>query len=173
MRENPLLTVVTGNPVASPSARRARLAARWRCFHQADDVRARELEIPDVPGAPDQVVALGVVRWIGFAASHPSPAEERRIEELEPDPWPMLVTDADVGDLWIVAPYQLELPAEVDGRSVRGIVYEPPASTGKPRGPYVHAFARPRPRLRFVGGPPSRAAALDGGRYRVEDWIYD
>lgn len=154
---NPSLMLVTGNP-----PREAVLEA-WRRFHQAEQFTGKWEEIPDIAGVPDVMFALGRCVEIDVGNG---------LQELKGGKaW--LACNPDDQALWIVSRVAMNL-AGAQGAEVRAIVYEPPASSGKDPAHYKHDFSKPRPVLAPVGtANRCRGVLLEGGVYRVDDWIYE
>jgi hypothetical protein len=159
-RSNPLLMIV-GNP---PTATVERVRKAWARFHHhAFDGKVRKLEA--IPGGPSCVFALGTCVALDFGTGDARPSGPR----------PLVCCDPSDQSLWLVAagaPMKLTACAR---RPVHALTYAPVASSGKEKhADFRHEFERPLPVLKPVGDAARcRAALLDGGRYRVDDWIYD
>lgn len=158
LRKNPALILVHGNPGAPAEVSRA-----WCKFHERDSFTGSVRDVGKIPGAPQYTFALGRCVDVNLG---------RGWQKFEPRPW--LVFDPKDEALWIVAEKPMKLGSGVAGMSVHGITYDPMASSGKDPSKYRHKFEDPMPSLSPVGNPNyCRAIILDGGGYRVDDWIRD
>lgn len=160
-KENPSLILVTGaNPPPPVEIERA-----WCRFHQRDAYDGKTVNFGNVPGAPEFVFALGRCRDIDFGEGP---------QRFTPAPW--LVCSPDDNSLWIVAPQPMRLGTGVAGAEVHAVTYDPTAESGKTPAYYRHEFDEPRPVMTPVGRVGGRAVCkavlLDGGTYRVTDWIH-
>ncbi len=161
-RANPELLVVTGltNP---PGSRR--LVEAWKRFHQRDTFDGDVLRLPDVRGVPAQVFAIG--RCAGIHVG------EQESELGRGDRRPGIVAGEKRVRLWLVSIEPLDLH-ELADQVVHSVTYDPVDQSGKDRVLWKHEFESPKPQFEPLGSVrASRGAALTGGRYRIDDWLYD
>lgn len=158
LRRNPALILVHGNPRPPSEVERA-----WCKFHERDAFTGAVRDVGKIPGAPDYTFALGRCVDVDLG---------RGPQRFSPMPW--LVFSPKDESLWIVAEKPIRLGNGVAGAEVRAVTYDPMASSGKDPAKYRHRFESPRPSFSPVGNPNyCRAVLLDGGAYRVDDWIRD
>lgn len=160
---NPHLMLITaGNP---SGAAISRVKDRWCRFHQRDEFDGRTTHLSSaIAGVPETVFALGKCVGIDLGMG----------EQDWRGSVPMLCYDIDDEALWILSPRAALNLGTVKSSPVEAIIYDPIEESGKEAASYRHDFDRPFPTLAPVGDPRRcRAALLDGGRYRVTDWIHD
>jgi hypothetical protein len=158
LRRNPSLMLVTGNPPpAMEAVRRA-----WCKFHQKDSYTGTTRNIGAIPGAPQYAMALGRLHAIDLGKGS---------QQFSPKPW--LVYAPDDQSLWIVSEEPMNVGAAASS-SIKSVTYDPMKSSGKEPAYYKHEFNNPHPSFCPVGNAKRcRAILLEGGVYRVKDWIYD
>lgn len=158
-RRNPSLMLVTGNPPRSDVER------AWAKFHQRKDARGADLlDLGEIRGAPAVTFGIGHLDSVDLGQGDQRFSGRKR-------PW--LACDPDDHALWIVSQEPIDL-GHFSGQEITAVTYDPPRASGKEPSLYVHHFSRPLPRLAPVGSPhKTRSIRLDGGRYRVGDWLYD
>jgi hypothetical protein len=170
-RGNPDLLILS-NPDA-PS-----VPESWARFHLRDTSNARMVHIPDVPGVPKSVVALGGFEGVEVEDSHGRIVKVLTKWSERDGPW--LVTDAKMKRLWVVARTQAALSKLRPYIGVRSaaVYYFPPATSGKhdrDRG-FRHAWGDGTlPRSRWPEAWPklgrmrsSRAVEFVGGQFTIE-----
>lgn len=158
VRPNPALILVTGNPGPGTVER------AWCKFHQRDVYDGRTESFGTIRGMPPFVFALG--RCVSV--------EIDGVERKFGSPQPWLVCSPDDESLWICTKDVMNLGSDAAGRALSAITYDPTRESGKEPAYYRHEFGSPRPTLTPVGNPHRcRAVILDGGAYKVRDWIHD
>lgn len=157
VRPNPHLILVTGNPAPGT------VEKAWCKFHQRDSYSGKSVDFGTIKGMPPFVFALGKCRNVEIGGAS---------RAFKPQPW--LVCSPDDDSLWIVTKDVMNLGSGVAGKKVEAITYDPPADSGKTPAYYRHEFDAPNPVLTPIGDPHRcRAVLLDGGAYKVTDWIHD
>lgn len=157
-RSNPALILVHGNPRPPAEVERA-----WCKFHERDSFTGTLRDLGKIPGAPAYTFALGRCVDVDLG---------RGYQKFDPRPW--LVYSPDDEALWIVSEKAYRYGSGLAGAEVHGITYDPQASSGKDPAKYRHRFEPPLPTFSPTGNPNyTRAVMLDGGNYRVTDWIHD
>lgn len=157
-RNPPLILVHALNPPVPVEVERA-----WKRFHQRDECDAKTVDIGKIPGTPDFTFALG--RCVNIEI------DGRKCPFQKGKPW--LVYDPSDQALWIVTAEPMNLGGGVAGSNVTAVTYDPVDESGKdPNALFRHEFDVPYPTLSPVGNPRRcRAILLDGGVYRVTDWV--
>lgn len=155
--DNPNLILVHAlNPPIPANVERA-----WCKFHQKSEYSGTTRDIGKIAGAPDFTFALGRCKDLDFGDGP---------REFRPRPW--LVCSPDDHSLWIVSEEPMHLGNGVAGKKVVAVTYDPPRASGKEPAYYRHKFDNPHPELAPVGSPNNcRAILLQGGVYKVTDWI--
>jgi len=137
--------------------------AAWSRFHQQGEFRGHRMNLGSIPGAPKVAFALGRLVAISIEG------EEQPVSGSAA----FVVGDPDTMSLWIASKSGIDA-SKVSGMRVNALVYDPPGSSGKDPAHYKHDFKSPLPTLSPVGDSRRcNAVLLDGGRYVVDDWIYD
>ncbi len=158
---NPTLMLVTANP---PGGRADAVRKAWSRFHQRDRFSGKVRSLPPIPGGPSCVFALGYCDSIDFGSGDAKPKGPR----------PLLCCDPSDDSLWLVAEKAPMDLSRCAGLGLKAITYDPVASSGKEDALFHHDFDAPRPKLKVIGNPArARAALIQGGVYRVDDWIYN
>jgi len=156
-RSNPHLIIVGANP-PPPAA----LEAAWCRFHQRDRYDGKTVDLGSLRGAPAYSFALGRLHDIEFGG---------RVQVIDPRPW--IVCNPSDDSLWIISRTPIDA-RHAAGLAVQRVTYDPTEESGKEPALYRHRFDAPRPTLAPVGNPAKcHAILLDGGKYRVTDWIHD
>lgn len=129
-RKNPFLVTLT-NPKIAPKA--------WTKFHDADPREAEWVSIPDIPGVPTDVWALGF--WTGIEWEGGGSVSCRWSKN--DGPW-LISANRNNRKLWIVARHasQLEKLEDYNGDTIKAILYIPSRTSGKyvPGSSYRHVF---------------------------------
>ncbi len=157
---NPGLMIVLGNPRAKVKAESLEAAKKaWSRFHQRDAFDGRIRELRAVKGGPDVVVGIGFLQGIDLGDGEQSFSGSR----------PLLVYATGDQSLWIVSNDLMDF-GDASGRPFKSVTYDPWENSGKTPAYYRHKFHHPRPVARVVS---RYAVMLDGGKYRVDDWLYE
>ena len=143
-RKNPILLTLT-NPRVAPKA--------WANFHYADPRDAAWVSIPDIPGVPTDVWALGF--WTGIEWEGGGSVSCRWSKN--DGPW-LISSNRSDKKLWIVARHASHLAKLEDGRRsdgdiIKAILYIPSKTSGK-----------------YVPGSSFRHVFGDGGRLPKHRW---
>lgn len=144
-----------GTRLTNPSAPK-RIVNSWEKFHQTG-FQGKAKEIPDIPGAPKDLMELG--QWVDLV-------------DVDGRRWPgdegtSLCYDPSDKSLWIIST-AFHAGKSDDGVAVKTIAYRTYGKSGKDHAVYEHRFHRPYPTLEVVH---PRAILLQGGVYKVTDWI--
>ena len=165
MRENPALMLVTGGNPPNEAA----LKEAWKRFHQRDTFDGRKVDVGRIPGTPPVTFAIGYLYALDFGSGDcVTPKKDR--------PW--VCCNPEDQSLWIVSKGPMDF-SKVAGRAIHALTYDPIPESGKDDAHWKHEFSTPRPTLSPVGtasksgAKVARAALIDGGRYKVDDWLYD
>jgi len=166
LRKNPSLMLVTGNP---GGVSEAALKAAWCRFHQRDTFTGRKVDLGPTPGTPPVTFALGYLYAIDFGTGDCRVATKARV-------W--VCCNPEDSSIWLVSRETMDF-SKVAGKAVHALTYDPVEESAKEDAHFKHTFSAPRPTLCPVGhtngsgAKCSKAALVDGGRYKIDSWIRD
>lgn len=155
----PLILVHAMNPPIPADIERS-----WCNFHQRDRYTGKTRDIGKIPGTPDFTFALGRCEALEIGGKKCTFSKR---------PW--VVCSPDDQSIWIVAEEPMNIGSGMAGRKVSALTYDPVSASGKDKNAvFRHEFDSPHPTLDPIGRPAwCRAILLQGGRYKVTDWIHN